>query len=54
MIASLFVVYTLYNREFRSKAVRAITLGQKYLEIESVARHSKAKKKYIDQSVIDK
>ncbi|MFT6920902.1 MAG: putative membrane protein [Cognaticolwellia sp.] len=42
MIASLFVVYTLYNREFRSKAVKAITLGQKYLELESVARHAKA------------
>ena len=31
MLASLFVVYTLYNREFSSKAVRAIALGQEVL-----------------------
>lgn len=34
ILASLMVVYTLYNREFHSKAVRAITLGQQYLEVE--------------------
>jgi len=39
IIASLFVVYTLYNREFHSKAVKAITLGQQYLEHERATRH---------------
>ena len=32
--ASLFVVFTLYNREFKSKAVRAITKGQELLKVE--------------------
>lgn len=41
ILASLFVVYTLYNREFRSKAVKAITLGQQYLDHEFALRHSK-------------
>jgi uncharacterized membrane protein len=55
MIASLIVVYTLYNREFRSKAVKAITLGQKYLELEFVARRSKASNATnINQNVSDK
>ena len=36
--ASLFVVYTLFNREFNSKAVKAITEGQRHLEIERAAR----------------
>jgi len=40
MIASLFVVYTLYNREFNSKAVHAITLGQKYLEHERALKYA--------------
>ena len=43
ILASLFVVYTLYNREFRSKAVRAITLGQQYLDQEFAIRHAKNK-----------
>ncbi len=34
MLASLCVVYTLYNREFNSKTVRAITMGQMHLEHE--------------------
>jgi len=38
ILASLFVVYTLYNREFRSKSVRAITAGQQHLEIERARR----------------
>lgn len=36
--ASLFVVYTLYRREFKSRAVQAITAGQAYLAIEH-AKH---------------
>ncbi|MBA6392220.1 DUF599 domain-containing protein [Colwellia sp. BRX10-3] len=40
IIASLFVVYTLYNREFNSKAVHAITLGQKFLEHERALKYS--------------
>ncbi|MEW6992556.1 DUF599 domain-containing protein [Colwelliaceae bacterium 6441] len=40
ILASLFVVYTLFNREFRSKAVKAITAGQEFLEIERKARYS--------------
>jgi uncharacterized membrane protein len=55
ILASLFVVYTLYNREFRSKAVKAITLGQAYLDIEYGVRHSKANNTTnIKQSVSDK
>ncbi|WP_299803417.1 DUF599 domain-containing protein [uncultured Shewanella sp.] len=34
IIASIFVVYTLYHREFKSKAVVAITKGQELLKIE--------------------
>jgi len=34
ILASLFVVYTLYIREFKSKAVKAITAGQRYLKNE--------------------
>lgn len=34
MIMSLWVVYTLYTREFNSKAVRAITVGQRILHQE--------------------
>jgi len=40
MLASVFVVYTLFNREFRSKAVKAITRGQELLDIERKARFS--------------
>lgn len=40
ILASLFVVYTLYRREFNSKAVRAITLGQEYLEHERAVKYS--------------
>ncbi|GIU28946.1 membrane protein [Shewanella schlegeliana] len=32
--ASIFVVYTLYRREFKSKAVMAITEGQELLQLE--------------------
>ena len=34
MLMSLWVVYTLYNREFSSKTVRAITAGQNFLDLE--------------------
>jgi len=39
ILASLFVVYTLYNREFNSKTVKAITLGQQYLDHERALRY---------------
>jgi len=42
ILASLFVVYTLYRREFNSKAVRAITLGQQYLEHERALKYNEA------------
>ncbi|MBO9490802.1 DUF599 domain-containing protein [Endozoicomonas sp. G2_1] len=38
VLASVFVVYTLYIREFKSKAVRAITTGQHFLNIERKQR----------------
>ena len=38
ILASMFVVYTLYIREFRSKAVRAITAGQEILNKERDAK----------------
>lgn len=38
VFASIFVVYTLFNREFNSKAVKAITEGQGYLDIERKRR----------------
>lgn len=38
IFASLAVVYTLYYREFRSRAVKAITTAQHHLEIERVKR----------------
>lgn len=34
MVMSLWIVYTLYAREFNSKAVKAITAGQVYLNTE--------------------
>ncbi len=42
VFASILVVYTLYNREFKSKAVKAVTAGQRYLDIERVKRFPKA------------
>jgi uncharacterized membrane protein len=41
IFASLFVVYTLFNREFRSRAVKAITAGQEYLRIEQAKKLGK-------------
>ena len=38
---SMWVVYTLYVREFNSKAVKAITAGQEYLRIEREIRFPK-------------
>ncbi|MBL4900505.1 MAG: DUF599 domain-containing protein [Colwellia sp.] len=35
---SIWVVYTLYMREFNSKSVKALTAGQKYLQLERDAR----------------
>jgi uncharacterized membrane protein len=43
IFASLFVVFTLYDREFRSRAVKAITSGQEYLRIEQT---KKSRSKY--------
>ncbi len=34
MVMSLWVVYTLYSREFQSKSLKAITAGQKLLNVE--------------------
>ncbi|WP_286235498.1 DUF599 domain-containing protein [Thalassotalea sediminis] len=41
ILASIIVVYTLYNREFRSKAVRAITAGQELLKNERQEKTNK-------------
>jgi len=41
IFVSIFVVYTLFNREFRSKAVNAIRAGQEYLAIERKKRFDK-------------
>jgi uncharacterized membrane protein len=38
IFASIFVVHTLFDREFSSKAVKAITEGQRHLEIERSKR----------------
>lgn len=38
IFSSIFVVYTLYIREFRSKAVKAITIGQDLLDEERKKR----------------
>jgi uncharacterized membrane protein len=35
---SIWVVYTLYTREFHSKSVKAITAGQHYLRLEREAK----------------
>lgn len=43
MLMSVWVVYTLYTREFNSKTVRAITAGQKYLQLEREAKLSVGK-----------
>jgi len=42
ILVSIFVVYTLYNREFRSKAVKAIKAGQEYLTIEREKKFGKS------------
>jgi len=34
MLMSIWIVYTLYSREFNSKAVKAITAGQELLQLE--------------------
>jgi uncharacterized membrane protein len=40
MLMSIWVVYTLYRREFSSKAVKAITAGQNYLQLERARKNS--------------
>ncbi len=40
MLMSVWVVYTLYAREFNSKAVKAITAGKNYLQLERAAKLS--------------
>ena len=40
--ASMFVVYTLYMREFNSKALQAITAGQEILKSEHIAHYGKS------------
>jgi len=40
---SVWVVYTLYTREFNSKSVKAITAGQQYLRLERDAKEKAAK-----------
>lgn len=42
IFVSLFVVYTLYKREFSSKAVKAIKAGQEYLAIERENKFGKS------------
>jgi uncharacterized membrane protein len=44
---SIWVVYTLYMREFNSKSVKAITAGQEYLRLDREAKE-KASAKAID------
>ncbi len=41
ILMSLWVVYTLYRREFSSKAVKAITAGQVYLQVERDKKNNK-------------
>lgn len=41
---SIWVVYTLYIREFKSKSVKAITAGQQYLRLEREAKEKEADK----------
>jgi len=41
IFASIFVVYTLFIREFRSRAVKAITAGQEHLIIEQARKAGK-------------
>ena len=40
MLMSLWVVYTLFIREFNSKAVKAITAGQHYLQLERDSKNN--------------
>ncbi len=42
IIASILVVYTLYKREFTSKAVKAITAGRAFLDLERKTRFPKS------------
>jgi uncharacterized membrane protein len=44
IIASLFVVYTLFDREFRSRAVKAITSAQEYLRIDQEKKSGRKSK----------
>jgi len=44
MLMSLWVVYTLYNREFNSKALKAITTGQALLNAERSSLSNKKEK----------
>ncbi|WP_206486350.1 DUF599 domain-containing protein [Thalassotalea sp. G2M2-11] len=39
IIASMIVVYTLFIREFKSKSVKAITVGQELLSVERQTHH---------------
>ena len=41
IIMSVWVVFTLYTREFKSKAVKAITAGQQFLKLENDTKDSK-------------
>jgi len=42
IVATITVVYTLYNREFNSKAVKAITAAMAHLEVERANRYPNA------------
>lgn len=41
ILMSVWVVFTLYTREFNSKAVKAITAGQQFLKLEHEAKRQK-------------
>ena len=47
-LASIVVVKILYNREFTSKTVKAITLGQQYLSQENALKHPDYSKPELD------
>ena len=44
VLMSLWVVYTLYSREFNSKAVKAITAAQRLLHQERQAKEAQSKR----------
>jgi uncharacterized membrane protein len=44
VLISIWVVYTLYTREFHSKSVKAITAGQHYLRLEREAKDKSSAK----------